>query len=86
MSGTPVWEPSDCLNDSSKLTAPRSRHDFSPQEVKLADASYREVVERSGHLLTMPFLKAPGGTYLSEYYPNAGLMGVVGRIRMTFFL
>ena len=82
-----MWDPDDCgaVNQSVSLAAPRPRSALSPEEVALADSSYRKAAEASSHLLNMPFLKAGGGMSFSEYYYNAGLIGVVCIRSAVFF-
>lgn len=74
-----MWEPDDCgaVNESARLAAPRPPTALSPEESALAGTSYKRAAEESSHLLNMPFLKAGGGKSFSEYYYNAGLIGVV---------
>lgn len=73
MSGTPVWQPEDCAS----VDPVRPVESFSEAERGAAAASYKDAAQAAQHLLNMPFLKLQSGLLLSEYYSNAGMLGVV---------
>lgn len=82
MSGTPTWEPIDCVGPNGTALPDNARkpEDLSEDEKLLAAGSYKVTSSRANHLLTMPFLRTADGKSLSEYYSNAGMFGLVGSV------
>ena len=81
MSGTPYWVSSDCEGQPAE----REGTDMSKDETALLALSYKEVASATGHLKTMPFLKAPNGTFFSEYYSSTAMMGLVSYHQSSLF-
>jgi hypothetical protein len=73
MSGTPVWDHSDC----DGINASRSKSDFSDAEKMISALSYKIAAKSNGILSKMTFLKTPEGVLLSDYYKTVGIFGLV---------